>query len=65
MKKVTISFEGERAEEMAGKFFTYLVDGGLEDSIDDHLSDEKTEVGIGECDTTTLAVRFDCNPRKP
>lgn len=63
MKKVTISFEGERAAEMAKKFFTYLVDGGLEDSVNDHLSDASTDVGIGECDPEKLSVRFDCKQR--
>jgi len=63
MKKVTITFEGKRAEEMAGKFFSYLVDGGLEDTVIDHLSDATTDVGIGECDADKLTVRFDCKPR--
>lgn len=63
MNSVTISFEGDRGQEMARKFFTYLVDGGLEDAVIDHLSDARTEVGIGACDAEKRTVRFDCKPR--
>jgi len=63
MNSVTITFKGDRAQEMAQKFFTYLVDGGLEDAVIDHLSDARTDVGIGACDTEKLTVRFDCKPR--
>ena len=31
MKKVTFEFVGQDAEEMAQKFYTWFVDGGLED----------------------------------
>ncbi|MBP7633791.1 hypothetical protein KBA41_06450 [Candidatus Ozemobacteraceae bacterium] len=64
MNDVTISFSGNRAEEMARKFFTYLVDGGLEDQVIDHLSDAKTTVEIGDCDAHDRKVVFVCRPIK-
>ena len=39
MKKVTFEFVGQDAEEMAQKFYTWFVDGGLEDQVVDTLSD--------------------------
>lgn len=62
MNNVTISFNGDRAEEMAKKFFTYLVDGGLEDQVIDHLSDAKTAVEIGDCNAQGRQVVFVCRP---
>ena len=62
MNNVTISFNGDRAEEMAKKFFTYLVDGGLEDQVIDHLSDAKTAVEIGDCNAQDRKVVFVCRP---
>lgn len=38
--KVTFIFEGKDAEAVAQNFFTWFVDGGLEDYIIDHLAEE-------------------------
>lgn len=60
MKNVSISFEGDRAAEMAKKFFTWLVDGGLEDQVTDHLSDLQTTVEISDSDATANTITFSC-----
>ena len=60
MKKVAIAFEGTGAEEMAKKFFTYLVDGGLEDHLMQVLGGKGTDLEIKDCDTNSLTVVFQC-----
>ncbi len=48
--KVTFLFEGKNAEEVAQYFFTWVVDGGLEDYIIDKLSAEmEMEVEMTSC----------------
>lgn len=44
MKNVTLTFVGFKSEEMAQKFFSWIVDGGLEDGIIDTLSDDSVQV---------------------
>lgn len=57
MKKVTLTFVGMNSDEIAQKFYTWVVDGGLEDSIIDTLSDESTEVeGISDFNNETLDI---------
>ena len=57
MRKVTLTFLGGGADEVARKFFTWIVDGGLEDSIIDTLSDERIEVhGILDFNNDSLDI---------
>jgi len=57
MKKVTLTFIGDRSEFVAQQFYTWMVDGGLEDIIVDGLSDESVEVdGIIDYDNENLEV---------
>ncbi len=57
MKKVTLTFVGADSDKIAQKFYTWVVDGGLEDGIIDTLSDETTEVeGISDFNNDTLDI---------
>jgi hypothetical protein len=61
MDSVTITFTGHNAEEVAQRFNNLLVDGGLEDTLIDLLSDEDVRVeGIGEGDDEGLDVTMVC-----
>ncbi|MFW1145752.1 hypothetical protein ACEV8H_17965 [Vibrio parahaemolyticus] len=58
MKKVTLTFVGEGSERIADKFYSWLADGGLEDSLIETLSDrEVSVVGISDMDNETRDVR--------
>ncbi|BCN24003.1 MULTISPECIES: hypothetical protein [Vibrio] len=57
MKKVTLTFIGEGSEQVAEKFYAWMTDGGLEDSMIEHLSDrEVSVVGISDMDNETRDV---------
>ncbi len=57
MKKVTLMFVGEGSERIADKFYSWLADGGLEDSLIETLSDrEVSVVGISDMDNETRDV---------
>jgi hypothetical protein len=57
MKSVTITFVGHRSEEVAERFYTWVVDGGLEDSIIDTLSDDEIDVqGILDINNDSLSL---------
>ena len=57
MKKVTFTFVGHQSDEVAKKFYHWAVDGGLEDSIIDTLSDGETEVeGIVDFNNQSLDI---------
>lgn len=57
MKNVTITFVGHRSDEVAQRFYTWVVDGGLEDSIIDNFSDEDIDVqGIVDMDNDSLSI---------
>ncbi|MGI2921876.1 hypothetical protein [Vibrio diabolicus] len=57
MKKVTLTFVGEGSERIADKFYTWLADGELEDSLIETLSDrEVSVVGISDMDNETRDV---------
>ena len=61
MKKVTFEFVGQDAEEMAQKFYTWFVDGGLEDQVVDTLSDMgPSEVEVVEIDNEKLNIILNC-----
>lgn len=60
MKTVSITFLGHHSDEVARKFYDWVVDGGLEDSIIDTLSDDSVEVdGIVDIDTGTLSIAIE------
>ena len=57
MKKVTITFVGFQSDEVAKSFYTWVVDGGLEDAIIDTLSTDEIEVeGIKDFNNETLDI---------
>lgn len=63
MKKLEIEFFGSDSEAIAQKLYTYLVDGGLEDQLIDHLSDESIEVEMRDWDNKSLKVLFECKSK--
>lgn len=64
-KSVTLVFNGVKSGEMAKKFFTYLVDGGLEDILIENLSGQGITLGISGCDKKKLTVSFEVAKDKP
>ena len=65
MKTVKLTFAGLKSEEMAKKFYSYLVDGGLEDQLIQALSGDGVTLGISDCNTKDLDVLFHCEETKP
>jgi hypothetical protein len=64
-KTVSLVFNGVKAGDMAKKFFTYLVDGGLEDIIIQAIAGHGVVLGISGCDKKTLTVNFEAGKDKP
>lgn len=64
-KTVTLVFNGVKSGDMAKKFFTYLVDGGLEDILIENLSGQGITLGISGCDKKKLTVSFEVAKDKP
>lgn len=62
MKTLEIEFFGTLSHEMAEKLYTYIIDGGLQDQLEDHLSDETTEVSMRAWDNNSLKILFECQP---
>lgn len=62
---VTLFFNGVKAGEMAKKFFTYLVDGGLEDQVIQALSGNGVTLAIEDFSKKRLAVLFECVKEQP
>ena len=61
MKKVTFEFVGQDAEKMAQQFYTWFVDGGLEDQVVDTLSEMgPSEVELIEIDNEKLNLILNC-----
>lgn len=60
MKTVSLTFVGDNSDAVAQAFYTWVVDGGLEDHIVeglDRLTDDKTEVdGIFDINNDTLDI---------
>lgn len=57
MSKVEICFSGYKNDVVAKKFYTWIVDGGLEDAIIDTLSDSSISVeGISDFDNEKLKI---------
>ncbi len=57
---VELAFEGEAGSEAARRFFSYLVDGGLEDQLIQMLGGRGLELEISGCDSESLRVQFRC-----
>jgi len=64
-KTVSLTFNGVKAGEMAKKFFSYLVDGGLEDILIENLSGPGMILGISGFDKKKLTVSFEVAKDKP
>jgi len=62
---VSLIFNGVKSGEMAKKFFTYLVDGGLEDILIENLSEPGIILGISGFDKKKLTVSFEVAKDKP
>ena len=61
MKKVTFTFVGQDSELMAQKFYTWFVDGGLEDHVLDTLSDMgPSNVELIEINNDSLDLILGC-----
>lgn len=60
MRKVTVTFVGDGSDEVAQAFYTYFVDGGLEDQVIDVLTDNtapEIEVeGVMDFNNQTLDI---------
>lgn len=64
MKTVKLTFAGLKSEEMAKRFYSYLVDGGLEDQLIQMISGNGVTLGINDCNTKELSVLFQCSEMK-
>ena len=64
-KTVSLVFSGMKSGDMAKKFFTYLVDGGLEDIIIQAIAGHGVVLGISGFDKKTLTVNFEVGKDKP
>jgi hypothetical protein len=60
MKTVKIQFYGNNSDEFAQKFYTFLLDGGLEDYIIDNISDQDSSLEIEDFDNEKMKVIFKC-----
>ncbi len=64
-QSVSLLFSGVKAKEMAKRFYTYLVDGGLEDQLIQNLSGKGLTLEISDCDNKSLTVHFQCSKEAP
>lgn len=65
MKTVTFTFVGQDSDEMAQKFYTYVVDGGLEDQIVDTLTEQgPSEVEMIEINNDELNIVMGCKYKR-
>ena len=66
MKKVTLTFVGFNSDEAAQRFYTWAVDGGLEDGIIDTLSHDGIAIsGIKDFNNDTLDIAIEsCEEKK-
>jgi hypothetical protein len=58
MKRVTFTFVGDNSDEIARKFYTWVIDGGLSDTITDNLSDAEIDVDLMDFDNDTFDIAF-------
>jgi len=62
MKKVTFTFVGQDSDSMAQQFYTWFVDGGLEDQIVDTLSEMgPSNVELIEINNDSLDLVMGCS----
>ncbi len=65
MSKVTFTFVGHNADKISERFYSWAVDGGLEDEIIDMLSDDDTEVqGITDYNSDTQDIEINSLPNE-
>ena len=64
-QSVSLVFSGLKCKEMAKRFYTYLVDGGLEDLLIQRISGKGLTLEISGSDTKTLTVNFQCSKEAP
>ncbi|MCI5121991.1 MAG: hypothetical protein D3908_12530 [Candidatus Electrothrix sp. AUS4] len=65
MKNVTLTFVGFNSDEAAQRFYTWVVDGGLEDGIIDTLSYDGIEItGIKDFNNDTLDIAIESHEEK-
>ncbi|MCI5150866.1 MAG: hypothetical protein D3916_16035 [Candidatus Electrothrix sp. MAN1_4] len=65
MKKVTLTFVGFKSDEVAKRFYTWAIDGGLEDGIIDTLSHDGIEIsGIKDFNNDTLDIAIESHEEK-
>lgn len=64
MKTVQITFAGPQSEEAARRFFTFLVDGGLEDYLIQNLTTPTTTLELQDFNNHELTVLFQCRETK-
>ena len=64
MKTVQLTFTGPKSDELARRFFHYLVDGGLEDQVIQGVSGKGATLEISDCNIEDLAVHFQCREEK-
>ena len=64
MKTVQITFTGPRSDDLARRFFHFLVDGGLEDQVIQGVSGHGATLEIGDCNNEDLAIHFQCREEK-
>jgi hypothetical protein len=58
MKKVLFTFVGDNSDEIAQKFYTWVIDGGLADTITDNLSDTTINLDLLDFDNETFDIAF-------
>ncbi len=62
MQKVTFTFAGQESAEMAQKFYTWFVDGGLEDQVIDTLTEMgPSRVDVIEIDNDNFEIVLGCS----
>ncbi len=62
---VSLAFSGVKSGEMAKRFFSYLVDGGLEDQLIQELSGKGFTLEISGSNKKKLTVTFQCLKEQP
>lgn len=62
---VSLVFSGVKSSEMAKRFYSYLVDGGLEENLIAMLTGKGVTLEIRDCDNEKLTVFFQCSKVKP
>lgn len=61
MKNVTFTFVGQNSKKMAEQFYYWFIDGGLQDQIEETLSEMgPSEVGVIEFDNDSMDIIVGC-----